>query len=95
MQLAVGKVLMLVSVPPPPVMMSPAIGKLYEIHILIQLIIIVFEYLSQGYMLIELQIKITCWAIVSLAGGGLAKVEEGDCQGEKNHPSHLQQADLR
>ena len=45
-------------------------------------------------MLIELQIKITSWAIVSLAGGGLAKVEEGDYQGEKNHPSHLQQVTL-
>ena len=44
-------------------------------------------------MLIEPQIIITSWAIVSLAGGGLAKVEEGEK--EKNHPSHLQQADLR
>ena len=93
MQVAFGNVSMLVSVPTPPVMMTPAIGKLYEIHILIQLIITVFEYLSQGYMLIELQIKITCWAIVSLAGGGLAKVEEG--QGEKNQPSHPEKADLR
>ena len=42
-------------------------------------------------MLIELQIKITSWAIVSLAGGGLAKVEVEDQAGkEKNHPSHLQ-----
>ena len=39
---------------------------------------------------------ITSWAIVSLAGGGLAKVEEvKHRQGEKeeNRPSHLQQAD--
>ena len=45
MQVAVGNVSMLVAVPPsPPVMMTPAIGKLYEIHISIQLIITVFEY---------------------------------------------------
>ena len=37
---------------------------------------------------IELEIKLTSWAIVSLAGGGLGKVEEGERQGEKekNHP---------
>ena len=47
-------------------------------------------------MLIELQIIITSWAIVSLAGGGFGKVEEEEHQGgqEKNHPGHLQQADL-
>ena len=47
-------------------------------------------------MLIELQIKLTSWAIVSLAGGGLGKVEEvKHRQGEKkeNRLSHLQQAD--
>ena len=44
MQVAFGNVSMLVSVLTPPVMMTPAIGKLYEIHILIQLIIIVFQY---------------------------------------------------
>ena len=42
---AVGKVSMLVAIPDPPVITSPAIGKLYEIHIyeihiLIQLITI-------------------------------------------------------
>ena len=48
-------------------------------------------------MLIELQIRITSWAIFSLAGGGLDRVEKGKHQGEKekNHPSHLQQAGLR
>ena len=47
-------------------------------------------------MLIELQIILTSWAIVSLAGGGLAKVEEvkhHQGETEKNRPSHLQQAD--
>ena len=69
---------------------------IYEMHIFIQLIIIVFEpWLN--HMQLELQIKITSWAIVSLAGGGLGKVEKRKHQGEKekNHPSHLQQADLR
>ena len=32
MQVAVGNVSMLVSVPTPPAMMSPAMGKLYEIQ---------------------------------------------------------------
>ena len=43
------------------------------------------------FFLIELQIEITSWAIVSLAGGGLSKVEEEDRQGEKEKcgPSHL------
>ena len=44
-------------------------------------------------LLIKLQIKLTCWTIVSLAGGGLGKVEEGERQGEKekNHlKSHPQ-----
>ena len=47
-------------------------------------------------MLIELQIKITIWTIVPLAGGGFNIVEEVKRQGEKeeNHPSHLQQIDL-
>ena len=47
-------------------------------------------------LLIELQIKLTSWTIVSLAVGGLGKVEEGERQGEKekNQPSHLQKADL-
>ena len=39
---------------------------------------------------------LTSWAIVSLAGGGLTKVEEvKHRQGgtEENRPSHLQQAD--
>ena len=47
-------------------------------------------------MLIELQMIVTSWAIVSLAGGGLGKVEVEDHQGdkEKNHPSHPQQVDL-
>ena len=41
-------------------------------------------------MRIELQIKLTSWTIVSLAGGGLSKVEEGEK--EKNHlTSHLEQ----
>ena len=59
-------------------------------------------------LLIDLQIKVTIWAIVSFAGGGLGeveegeemeevdKVEEGERQGgkEKNNMSHRQQADL-
>ena len=47
-------------------------------------------------MLKAIVFLITSWAIVSLAGGGLAKVEEvKHRQGgtEKNRPSHLQQAD--
>ena len=49
--------------------------------------------------MIELEIKITSWAIVSSAGGvlGTSKVEKKVKQQggkEKNHPSHLQQADL-
>ena len=47
-------------------------------------------------LLIELQIKLTSWAIFSLAGGGLGKVEEGERQDEKekNHlTSHLHQLD--
>ena len=44
--------------------------------------------------LIELQIKITSGAIVSLAGGGLAKVEEGEHQGEKTHLDHPQVVNL-
>ena len=45
-------------------------------------------------MLVELQIIITSPAIVSLAGSGLGKVEEGERQGEKekNHfTSHQQE----
>ena len=45
-------------------------------------------------LLIELQIKITIWAIVSLAGVGLAKVEEGEHQGEKTHLDHPQEVNL-
>ena len=48
-------------------------------------------------LLIELQIKLTSWAIFSLAGDVLGKVEEGERQGEKekNHlSSHPQEADL-
>ena len=47
-------------------------------------------------LFIELQIKLTSWAIDSLAGGGLGKVEEGERQGEKekNHPSHLWENNL-
>ena len=47
-------------------------------------------------LLIELQINLTIWTIVSLAVNGLGKVEEGERQGEKekNQPSHLQKADL-
>ena len=41
---SVGKVSIVVSVPSPPVIMSPTKGKLYEIHISNQLIIIVFQY---------------------------------------------------
>ena len=51
------------------------------------------------WSLIEFEIKITCWAIVSLTGAcfGNSKVKEKvKHQGgkEKNHPSHLQQPDL-
>ena len=48
---------------------------------------------------IELEIKITIWTIVSLAGGDfrISKVKEKvKYQGvkEKNHTNHLQQPDL-
>ena len=51
------------------------------------------------FSMIELEIEITSWAIVSLAGAGFSnsKVEKKvKHQGgkEKNHPSHLQQPDL-
>ena len=45
-----------------------------------------------------LQIILTSWAIVSLAGGGLAKVqemEERQAEKEKSRLSHPQQRDLR
>ena len=48
-------------------------------------------------LLIELQIKLTSWTIVSLAGGGLGKVEEGERQGEKekkHRTSHPQKPNL-
>ena len=45
-------------------------------------------------LLIELLMKITSGAIVSLAGGGLAKVEEGEHQGEKTHLDHPQEVNL-
>ena len=99
MQLAssAGKVSMLVSVPSPypPVIMRPAKGKLNEIQItiVIELSRTVFE-LKAIVFLIELQIKITSGAIVSLAGGCLAKVEEGEHQGEKTHLDHPQEVNL-
>ena len=42
-------------------------------------------------LLIELQMIITSWAIVSMAGGGSSKVEGLEHQGEKekSRPSHL------
>ena len=45
-------------------------------------------------LLIKLQIKITSGATVSLAGGGLAKVKEGEHQGEKTHLDHPQEVNL-
>ena len=45
-----------------------------------------------------LQIILTSWAIVSLAGGGLAKVEEKrerQAEKEKSGLSHPRQRDLR
>ena len=55
------------------------------------------QFRTPAIFLIWLQIKITSWAIVSLAGGGLGKVEEVEPQAEKekNHPSHLQETDLK
>ena len=48
--------------------------------------------------LIELQIMITSWTIISLAGGPLGKVEKRERRGEKKEKnwltSHLQQANL-
>ena len=44
-------------------------------------------------LLIELQIKLTSWAIGSLAGGGLGKVKEGE--EEKSRPRHSQGRNLR
>ena len=70
-----GKVSMLVSVPYPPDMMRPAIIELIRTVCLVTL-------LDQLY---ELQIKIT-FTIVSIAGGGLGKVEEGE--EEKSCPKH-------
>ena len=63
-------------------------------HIFIQIIIIVFEpWLN--HMQLELQIKITSWAIVSLAGGGLGKVEERKGEKEENQlTSHLLETSL-
>ena len=96
MQVAAGKASFLVAAPVPPVIMSPAIGKLY-----VQTTITTFSlncvWIKYNYFTDELQIRITSWAIVSLAGGRLGKVEVEERQGEKekNHPSHLQQADLR
>ena len=59
-------------------------------HIFIQLIIIVFEpWLN--HMQLELQIKITSWAIVSLAGGGLGELEEKE---ENQLTSHLLETSL-
>ena len=58
-------------------------------HIFFQLIITVFE----PWFSHILQKKITSWAIVSLAGGGLGKVEKEEHQGEKEVNrllSHLQ-----
>ena len=54
------------------------------------------QFCTPAIFLIWLQIKITSWAIVSLAGGGLGKVEEGERQDEreKNHLTHLQETDL-
>ena len=45
-------------------------------------------------LLIELQMIITSWAIVSMAGGGSSKVEGLEHQGEKekSRPSHLREA---
>ena len=75
---------MLVSVSYPPVMMIPAMGKLYEIQSTngncIELIRTVLK---------AIVFLITSWAIVSLAGGSLAKVEERQSGKEENHPSHL------
>ena len=48
-------------------------------------------------LVIELLIKLTSWTIVSLAGGGLGKVDEEERQGEKekNHlSSHHQKTIL-
>ena len=85
MQLASGgKLSMLVSVFTPPDIMRPVKIKINEIQITI-----VIEHrrtvleLKVIVLLIKLQIKITSGAIVSLAGGGLAEVEE--CQGEKEN----------
>ena len=49
--------------------------------------------ISHGF---ALQIRITCWAIVSLAGGRLGKVEVEECQGEKEKSplSHPQERNL-
>ena len=58
------------------------------------LIVMSGQFRTPAIFLIWLQIKITSWAIVSLAGGGLGKVKEVEPQDEKekNHPSHLQEA---
>ena len=48
-------------------------------------------------MLKEFQMIITSWAILSLAGGGLGKVEKEERQGEKGEnrlTSHLQETSL-
>ena len=88
-----GKVSMLVAVPSPPVITSPAIGKLNEIQTT-DFHRTCFWVISHGYMLIELKIKLTCWAIVSLAGEDLGEVEERKYHGGTREKNHLQETSL-
>ena len=90
-----GNVSMLVLAPCPPVIIRPVKTKLNEIQItiVIELSRTVFE-LKAIDLLIKLHIKITSWATVSLEGGGLTKVEEGEHQGEKTHLDHPQEVNL-
>ena len=87
-----GKTSMFVSAPYPPLMISPAKGKLIDIQERMK----DFHWRMLKDVVLRIQIKITSWAIVSLADVCLDKVREVNRKGEmeKNLTNHLQQADL-
>ena len=67
----------------------------FKQQIVIDPIKTVCSVISHGF---ALKIMITIWAVVSLAGGGLANVEEKEewqAEKEKSRLSHPQQRDLR
>ena len=93
-----GKVSMLLSVlyPLPPVITSPAMGKLYVIQTTNGRLSL--NQLEQCAQLKALQMIITSWANVSLAGGGFGKVEEVEVEDqekeEKSRQGHRQERNL-